>query len=64
MPVLSIANIYAMNAPTGTTPYVPIAVKLAIPTQNVTMNQSVAIVNSLTRQQPAYALHITQQLKH
>ena len=64
MPALSIANIYAMNAQTGTTPYVQIAVKLVIPTQNVRMNQGVAIVVGHTLQQPVSALHITQQLKH
>ena len=41
MPVLSIANIYAMSAPPGTIPYVPTAAELAIPTQTVTIIQNV-----------------------
>ena len=44
MPALSIANIYAMSVPPGTIPYVPIAAKLAIPTQTVTIHQNVATV--------------------
>ena len=56
MPVLSIANIYAMSAPPGTIPYVPTAAELAIPTQTVTIIQNAVTVQGLTRQQPAITL--------